>query len=818
MDTVLQDVRYAFRSLRRTPTFTIVAVLTLALGIGANTALFSVVNSVLLRPLPYRDPERIVLIWNSWTGWPRTWLSEPELADYARERDTFERVAAFDYRSVNLTGGDRPERIRGGLAQAGLFAALGVEPLLGRTFLPDEDRPGGTRVVLLGHDLWRRRFAADPHVVGTSIVLDGERYTVTGVMPPGFRYPLDFAGAVPELWLPLALGTPDEENRGSHYLNAVARLAPGVTLQQAQARMTTLARRLAREHANYDASFGITLVPVTEQVLGDIRPALFVLLGAVSLVLLIACANVANLLLSRAEARQKEMAIRTALGAGRGRLARQLLTESALLGVLGGAVGLLLALWGIDVLPAVNPASVPRAGEIGVDGRALAFTLVVSLATAALFGLAPAVQASRGDVGEALKEGGRGITAGSPRQRFRRALVVSEVTLAVVLVIGAGLMARSFLTLRAVRPGFDAANVLTMRLSLPMAKYRDDPRITGFYAELLERIRALPGVQSAGAIAALPLSTTIGDWSFIIEGRPVPGPHEASPAADWQVSDAEYFRAMGIPLLRGRFFTAADRKGASGVVIINETTARRYWPGESALGQRIRLGGTVDSVWRTVVGVVGDVHHRGLHDDVRSELYLPHAQFPGTTPDSAGGAQRSMSLVVRTAGDPLRMSDDVQRVIRAMDADLPVSDVRSLEQVLSASVSKPRFSLLLLGIFAVVALVLAAVGIYGIVSYSVTRRTHEIGIRIALGAGRAEVLRMAVGQGMLPALTGVAFGLVGAFATTRLMASLLYGVSATDPLTFLLIALVLTVVSLTASYIPARRATRVNPMVALRYE
>ncbi len=805
MGTLWQDLRYGIRTLLRRPGFTLIAVLALMLGIGANSAIFSVVNGVLLRPLPYADPERLVQVWEyrPRQGMNQIEVSSAEFAAWRDQNRVFEQIAAIDHADYNLTGNDEPQRISGARVSASYFPLLGVKPALGRTFLPEEDQPDHNSVVVLSYGIWQGRFGSDPNILGKSVTLNGTACTVIGIMPRGFQLPHD-AG----LARPIAFTSAEQTTSGNHYLEVIARLKPGVTIKEAAGEMSAIAGRLEQTFPNTNVGHGVVLVPLHEQVVGEVRPALLVLLGAVGFVLLIACANVANLLLARSAARRKEIAIRTALGASRARIIRQLLTESLFLAVLGGAAGLLLAMWGVDLLIRLIANSIPRANEISLDGRVLGFTLLISLMTGLLFGLLPALQTSRPDLTESLKEGGRDSAESFRRNRARSLLVVCEVALTLVLLIGAGLLIKSFLRLRDVNPGFNPAGTLTLELSLPASKYSDGAQIAGFYQQLLPRVEALPGVQAAGAVSVLPLSGN-DESNFVgIEGhQPLP-PGQALRAGR-RIVNPDYFRAMGIPLKRGRPFTQADTRETERVMIINETMAHRFFaPDEDPLGKRIRTGGG-SSPWLSVVGVVGDVRHGGLDRDARPEMYFPYLQAPS----------RSMALVVRAAaGDPLKLAGPVRGQVLSLDKDQPIGNVMSLEQLLAESVAPRRFSMLLLGLFAAVAMILAAVGIYGVMSYSVAQRTREIGIRMALGAQAADVLRMVVGQGMVLAVIGLGVGLATALAVTRVMSSLLFEVSATDPLTFAGVSILLAVAALLACYIPARRATKVEPVVALRYE
>jgi putative ABC transport system permease protein len=805
---VLQDLRYGLRTLRKHPGFTAVAVIALALGIGANTAIFSVVNTVLLRPLPYKEPDRLVMVWEDDTksGYPRDTPAAANYIDWRDQNKVFEGMAALADQSFNLTGLGDPERLEGKRASANLFQLLGVEPLLGRGFLPEDDRPGGGRVAVLSHGLWQRRFGADPKVVGRSLELNGQSYEVVGVMPQGFQ----FLSPEYELWVPIGFTQQEAASRGRHYLQVVARLKPGVSFEQAQAEMSTIAARLQQQYPENNADLGAAVVPLHEQVVGDIKPALLILLGAVGFVLLVACANVANLLLARAAARQKEIALRVALGASRARLVRQFLTESVLLAALGGVLGLLLALWGVSLLKAFIPDSISQVRAIAVDAKVLGFTLLVSLLTGLIFGLAPATQASNFNLNETLKEGGRDASAGNKGKRIRSLLVVAEVAVSLVLLVGAGLLINSFLRLRAVEPGFKPGNLLTMSLVLPQQKYPDSARRAAFYDELIRRVEAVPGVKSAAIVNWIPLIRQGDSTSITIEGRPPAEPGKENMMVT-RVVNPHYFQTMGVQLARGRAFDGSqDRADSPGAVIVSETAARRYWPGEEALGKRIAVG-RVESPddWLTVVGVVNDVKQFQLDAEPRPQMYLSYTQ---------AGFFAPRYLIVSTSVEPLSMASAVRGTVWSIDRDQPVSHVRTMEDVLSESIARQRFSMLLLGIFAGVALLLAAVGLYGVMSYTVAQRTREIGLRMALGAQRGDVLRLVVGQGLKLVLVGVALGLVAASMLTRLMSSLLFGVSPTDPATLAIISLVLVFVALLASYVPARRATKVDPLIALRYE
>lgn len=816
MDTFVQDVKYALRALVRNPGFTLVAVVALALGIGANSAIFSVVNAVLLRPLPYAEPERLMTVWqnNLKRGWHEDVVTPADYLDWREQNHVFEAMAAYLGRGFNLSFGGQAERIRGAVVSADFFKVLGTAPQLGRGFLPEDLRGQGGRLVLIGHSLWQRKFGGAPDVVGRSIALDSESFTVVGVAPPGFEFP-ETAQAwalakqnVPENpWLPP--GTDLTTLRGLHYFPVIARLKSGVTRAEAQAEMDTIAARLAARYPDTNADTGAEVIPLHQHLVGDVRPALLVFLGAVGLVLLIACANVANMSLARNAARRREVAIRTALGANRVRLLRQYLTESVLLALLGGGAGILLALWGCDLLVALKPDSIPGVSSVGVDPRVLGFTLALSVLTGLLFGVAPALHASSADPHEALKEGGRSSSAGPRARLLRSGLVVSQMAIALVLLSGSGLLVRSFLRLQSIDPGLLIDGVLTVRLWTPDASYATGARQSQFYSEVLRRVRALPGVETAAATTDLPLSGTDSYLGFQIEGRPPAGPGDGPESGLHQVTP-DYFRALGIPILRGRPLNQGDVDGALSVKVVSQTLAERYWPGEDPIGKRISYGTNEknEPQWSTVVGVAGDVRQKGLHAEPRPEAYASALQWPS----------RYMTLIVRSPLDPAALAEAVRREVRAVDPDVPAYEVKTLREVLDGSLAARRFNMALLMIFAAVAVALAGVGLYGVIAYMVNQRTHEIGVRLALGAGRADILRLVVGHGMALAIGGVVLGLAGAFALTRLMASLLTGVAVTDPLTYIFVGLLLSAVALLACYVPGSRAARVDPMAALRSE
>jgi len=815
MGAFLHDLRYGFRILYKKIGFTIVAVVTLALGIGINSSIFSIVNAVLLRPLPYKEPNRIVEFWetNPIKGWNGDTIScaPANFLDWKEQNHSFEEMAAYlggSQRGNNglsdfyLTGGDRPERLQGMQVTGEFFSVLGVPAELGRTLRPEETWKGNDLVVVLSHGLWERHFGSDPSVIGKTLQLNGSSYQIVGVMPSSFY----FAGKDAELWAPMGWERDKvAQQRRPHYVRVIARLKPGVTVAQARAEMTGIASRLEQQYPVTNKMMGVGLEVLQNWEVADTRLSLFVFLGAVAFVLLIACANVANLLLARSATRTKEFALRAALGAGRERIARQLLTESFLLSALGGVAGLILASICNRLVIAFSPGGIPRLDEARLDFRVIAFTIGVSCLTAIVFGLVPAITASKTDLNDALKDAGQKGSTGKG-SRLRNALVVAEIALSLVLVIGAGLMIKSFMRLQQVNPGFDTSNVLTMVTSLPSEKYAKDAQIISFYDQVLARIKTLPGVQSAAAVMGLPPLGSAYTSDFTIEGRP---PEEYGKEVRHNPITPDYFQTMKIPMIAGRNFTDADTATSLPVVIVTQALAHRYFPNQDPIGQHMKFTKPeVDSTWYTIVGIVSDVKQEGVATESRPQVYEAFAQN-----DNSG-----MYLAIRTTGDPHNLVSAVLGEIRAVDKDLPPYDIKTMEEVMSLSVGKERFSMLLLAIFAGTALVLASVGIYGVMSYTMSQRTVEIGIRMALGAQRKNVLAMILGQGMLLVAIGLAIGGVTAFVATSAMKTLLFNVSTTDPIVFLLISLLLTLVAMLACFMPARRATKIDPIQALRFE
>lgn len=813
METIWQDIRYALRMLLKAPSFSIIATIALALGIGANTAIFSVVNAVLLRPLPFPNSEQLMMVWETdkTRGMARGSASYLNFADWRDQNRVFEHMAAFHNNDFILTGRGESSRLQGAVVSADLFPLLGIAPMIGRGFLPDEDKPGDTgRVVILSQELFQKRFNSNLGVLNQPMVLDGKNYTIVGVMPRAFQFPIQNEPV--ELWTTFAVDRegkePITEERGAHYLQVIARLKPGVAKEQAQAEMTSISARLEQQYLDKNLHKGTRIEPALEALVGDVRPALLILLGAVACVLLIACANVANLLLARAMTRHKEMAIRSALGASRLRVVRQLLTESIILSLAGGALGLILAVWWSDLLVALGKEEIPRALQVGLDWRVLGFTLVVSILTGVIFGLAPALHSSKTELTETLKEGGRGSGEGARRNRVRGVLLVTELAIAVVLLVGAGLLIQSLWRLRQVSPGFNPQNVLTFTVGIPEVKY-PTAKQAQFYQDLVARLESLPGVRSASTVIPLPLSGDAFMLSFETEGRPVAKGDR--PAADFFAISAGYFKTMGISLLKGRVFTDRDDKEAPGVIIVNQAFARKFFPDEDPIGKHIKPAISTDEsqpALREIVGVVADVKNRNLSSAWRPGFFVPQAQIPFN----------QMTVLIKTDNDPHNLITAAQNEVTSMDRELPVFNLKTMDDYLAASVAAPRFNTMLLGIFAAVALVLTIVGLYGVMSYSVAQRRNEIGLRMALGAQTRDVLRLIVSQGFKLVILGLAIGLAGAFALMRVMASLLFGVTTKDPLTFAVVAVLLGFTTLIACYIPARRAARIDPMEALRYE
>ncbi|MFL5583034.1 MAG: ADOP family duplicated permease [Gemmatimonadaceae bacterium] len=815
-----QDVRYAARSLRRRPAFTAVAAITLALGIGATTALFGVVKAVLLTPLPYAQPERVAVLWSAWTGFDQTWLSYDEFEAWDSEIPGIENAALWSTQAINLTEGGEPERLVAGTVTHDMFSVLGVSPMIGRGFTKEEDAPNGPRAIVLGHGLWQRRFGGDPAIVGKSILVSGQATPVVGIMPPGFRLPLDFAGGAPtEAWMPLATdaeqngavpGPTFQRGGGNHGFLAVARLKPGVTAQQVNAQLTDKVARLVRDgFIPEPMRFRAYAVPVQDQVTGRVRPALLVTFGAVGLVLLIACANVAGLMLVRGEGRRRELAVRVALGAGTRRIARQLLTESLVLAGIGAASGVALAAAAVWAIRRSAPVDLPRFTETRLDPAVLAFALVAAALAAVLTGLLPALQATRVAPAGELKEGGRGATAGAARLRWRQALVVTEVALAVVLAAGAGLMVRSVASLLAIDAGLDPSHVLTMRLSTPSTYYADSIKVTAFHEELRRKVKSLPGVREVGAVRILPLASDAGDWGLRVEGY-TPAEGQYTPG-DWNVVGPGYFEAMGLKLLQGRTLDERDGMSAPLAMVVNREFTKLYLAGRNPLGTRVWIGGSPDSLPYTIVGVVENVHHNGLTSEVKAQFYATVAQYA----KAPGSTSRGMTLVVKTAGDPAALVRPIRQAIRSMDPRLPVSEVRTMEEVVAGSIAAPRFAMQLLALFGVLALVLSAIGIYGIVSQVVAARQHEFGIRLALGATPGGLVRLSLGAGVRQAVVGLAFGVAAALLFTRLLRGLLHGVAPTDPVTFAAVVVVTGLVAVLASAGPARRAGRADPAAVL---
>jgi putative ABC transport system permease protein len=807
MGTLWQDIRFGLRLMAKKPGFTFVGVVALALGIGANTAIFSVVKAVLLSPLPYQNSERLVWIWetNPVSDIKQEPASMPNFHDWRTQSQSFEEMAAFGNSAFTLTGDAEPERIPVTYITANFFPLLGVQPRMGRTFSSEEHTEGKGRVALLGHNLWQRRFGSNPKIIGQSITLNGNPYQIIGVLPAGFKNPVPAERNAAEIWVPLALDL-NPNMRRSDFLNVVARLKPNVTLEQARAEMKTITTRLEQQYPATNTGWSTVMISLQERIVGDVRPAMWLLVAVVGFLLLIACANVANLLLARSAARQQEIAVRRALGAGRFRLVRQFLTESVMLAMAGGLLGSLLALWGTELLVRLSPRNIPRLSEVQLDWQVFLFTLGISFLTGIIFGLIPALYATNPNLTESLKEGGRSSTEGLRGARLRNILVVAEIAIALVMLIGAGLMIKSFIRLQGVDPGFKPDRILAVDVSLPAAKYKEAAQQLAFWEQLQGRVSQLPGVERVAAVTALPF-TGGSVFAFSIEGRPAAPPGQ-EPDAEYRVVTPSYFETMGMTLVRGSAFTEQHTANSPAVTIISETLARKHFQGEDPIGKRINTGNPETAPWRTVIGVIRDIRQKALDEEPYPQMYVPYMQAPA----------RTMALVVRASSDPQSLVPAIRNELSAMDKDQPLYNVRTMAQLMSESIARQRFSMLLIAVFAAVGLVLASVGIYGVMSYTVTQRTHEIGVRMALGASHRDVLRMVVRQGMILALVGTGLGLIASFLLTRLISSLLFSVSATDPLTYVLISLLLVSIALLACLIPARRATRVDPMVALRYE
>ena len=814
LETCWQDLRFGLRALCKSPGFAAIAVLTLALGIGANTGMFSVVNAVLLRPLSYKDSDQLVQLigHDQQRGVDFDWVSFPNFHDWAEQSQAFQYMAAYKFHSLNLTNVGHPEMLSGIKASADLLPTLGAEPILGRNFRAEEDEPGRDHEVILSYDTWTQSFEADPQIIGKALTLNDELYTVIGVMPARFNFPptVPVTTSLPtrktQFLVPLGIAF-NPTQRDWNMLGVIARLNPGVTVGQARADLNTVARNLELQYPAQNRGLAIRVEPLLNRVVGDVRPALWILLGAISLVLLVACANVASLLLARSTIRQKEIALRASLGASRLRLVRQLLTESLLLALAGGILGIVVAYAGILLLPGLSPDNLPRLGEVAIDGRVLAYTFAVSIVTGVIFGIAPSLRSSSVDVSQPLKSQATTSTASAEHSRLRSALVISEVALSLALLMGAGLMLKSFFRLERVDPGFRADKLLTIWTVLPETKYVPEQR-AAFYQQVWQRIRRLPGVKSVGAIDDLPLSGIHGGGPFTIEGHPTESDSDAPNAYRCTVSEG-YFETMGIPLLQGRVFTVRDREGAPTVLLVNETAARRYWPGQNPVGSRLSFTtGRTQPTWLEIVGVVRDVLHDGLDSPARPTIYLPFLQ----------SAQAFMVTVVRTDIHPAGLASAVREAIAAVDKDQPVMMTRTMTEIFSDSAAQRRFNTALIVAFGALALLLAMVGVYGLMAYTVTQRTHEIGVRIALGADRSDVMKLVLGRGVRLTVMGIAFGLAMALFVTHFLSKLLFNVSQTDPATFVAVSVCLGAVALLASYIPARRAMQVDAMVALRHE
>ncbi len=813
---MLQDLRHSFRVLAKNPLFAFVGIVTLALGCGATTAVFTLVHALLIKPLPYQDPSRLVLLFEHFRDQQLDTIpvSPPEFLDYKSQLKSFDKLAAFDTTTFNVSEHDLPERVFGAKVSSELFPLLGVEPVRGRTFRPEECAQGRDDVVVISERLWRRKFDRDPRILGSRLTADGRVFTIVGIMPASFEFPLPLFnitgaqfGERADIWQPLGFTNDEMKRRGSRSYGVIGRLAPHVSAQQSQAEIETVVRGMRQRNPDYypkGESFGATIYPLKEQVIGPMRPLLFILSGAVALVLLIACANLATMLLARATAREREMAIRVAVGASRFRLLRQSLTESVVLAILGAGAGTLLALWAIGFVRSIGPQTIPRLSEVHLDLTVLLVTLAIALGAGLAFGIAPGLAGGKLDLTESLKEGGRGSTSGRRHNRLRNSLVIGEVALALVLLTGAGLLLKSFVKMQNVNPGFNPDHVLTAEISLPALSYPDKQSEINFYNELERRVRDLPGVKNAGLTIILPMSGINSDSSFEIEGRPMDQAHPM-PDEEIRLVSAAYFRTLEMPLLKGRYFNPGDKLDAPPVVIVNQALVEKYWPNDSPVGKRMRVPTDKGPTWATIVGVVGDVHHRGLDQPVKPEWYAPLTQAP----------YQSVILAVRSAQSPTSLTSAIRREVQMIDSAQPIAHVRTLNDVIADSVAPRRLSVVLLTVFAGLAMVLASVGIYGVMSFLVAQRTHEIGVRMALGAQRGDVLRLILSRAGLLIGAGTTIGLIVAYPTTSLLRSALYHTSAIDLTTFLFVTVVLALVALLASYIPARRATRADPMIAL---
>ena len=801
MDTLFRDVRYGFRSLLKRPGFTAIALVALALGIGANTAIFSLVNAVVLQPLPYPEPERLVWVWGNFPGGNRASVSPADYLDFRSQNKSFEQFAATVSitSTTTLTGSGEPEPLNASVVTGNYFQALGVTPALGRGFSLDNEKPGNDQVAIISYELWQRRFAGNPGIVNQRINLDSKSFEVIGVMPKNLTFP-----QTADLWVPLNFdGNPELRVRKAHFLRPLGRLKPGVTMAQAQSDTDGIATQLEKQYPNSNTGWSLRLEGLRDRLIGSSKTSLFILFGAVGFVLLIACANVANLLLVRAAGRQKEIALRTALGASRFRIVRQLMTESLLLAIIGGTIGALIAAWGIDLLVLLSGNTIPPTATVRIDATVLAFTLVTTVITGLLFGLAPALRTMKLNLSDTLKEGGRSGGEGTLKNRTRSLLVVFESALAVVLLIGAGLLIRSFIALQNTNPGFDANNVLTMRVDLPRGKYDTPEKASSFFQQLEQRLSGLPGVEKVGFITELPLTGQPNDAPFTVEGRPAVARGQEF-GADFRRVNQNYFEALRIPLLRGRNFTPQEVRDNARMIVVSESLVNTVFPNEEALGKRLMT--VLSDKPFEIIGVVGDIRHRSLEFQPYATMYLPTF------------TSGRMNLTLRIQGDPMSLVPAVRKEVNGIDPEQPVAAIRTMDEWVNRSTATPRYRTTLLGLFAAIAMILAATGIYGVMSYSVAQRTHEIGIRMALGARQGDVRRMVVGQGMLLVAVGLGIGLLTAFGVTRVMNTLLFQVTAKDPLTFLAVAGLLSIVAFVACFIPARRATKVDPLTALRYE